>query len=69
MAGRESAAVEKAVELALVNGNISEAARAFSVAISSVRRALRRRGEPPRAVPSGEQHYAYGTKKAEPEVS
>lgn len=61
MPRRESAAVEKAVAHAQAHGNISEAARKFEVAISSVRRALRRRGEEPRAVPAGENHYAFGT--------
>lgn len=64
MAARESAAVQNAVAYAQRHGNISEAAREFKVAISSVRRALRRRQEPPRAVPSGAQHYAYGKRKS-----
>lgn len=62
MAARESAAVERAVAHALAHGNISEAARVHEVAISSVRRALRRRGNPPRKPPSGAEHYLTGKK-------
>ena len=44
MTARESSAVERAVAEAAATGNISAAARAQGVAVSSVRRALRRRG-------------------------
>ena len=59
MAGRESAAVERAVERALAGETISGAARAETVAVQSVRRALRRRAIPGRAPVCGPAHHAY----------
>lgn len=47
MSGRESAAVERALRLVVQGANISRAARACGIAVSTLRRALRRRGVPP----------------------
>lgn len=49
MAGRMSSAVERALALVRLGRNLSEAARAEGVDIRSLRRAMRREGEPPRA--------------------
>lgn len=59
MTARESSAVEAAVNLVLAGTSVSAAAAHHGVAISSVRRALRRRGVAPLTVPSGEAHHAY----------
>lgn len=48
MSGRESAAVLSAVEAVQAGASLRSAAKAAGVALTSVRRAMRRRGEPPR---------------------
>jgi transposase-like protein len=57
MAARESAAVERAVAEALTAPSQSEVARRHGIAVSTLRRAMRRHGQPPRTVPSGEAHH------------
>lgn len=60
MTARESGAVERAVQRVLQNGESNKAAaQAEGCALSSVRRALRKRGEPPRLPPAGPDHHAY----------
>lgn len=59
MSARPSAAVERAVRYAQNGHTISAAARRFGVAVSSVRRALRKLGEPPRSHPGGPEHHNY----------
>ena len=49
MSGRMSSAVERALALVRLGRNISEAARAEAVDVRSLRRAMRREGEAPRA--------------------
>lgn len=53
MAGRESADVQAAARYATGNPRtpLAEVARAHGIALSSLRRAMRRRGEPPRGQP------------------
>lgn len=59
MAGRESAAVQAALADVDKGKTLSEAARDNNVALSSVRRAMRRRGDPPREAPSGPAAAGY----------
>ena len=61
MAARESAAVERACAVALANPTWSllSIADEHGIAVSSLRRALRLRGAPPRAARSGQQHHAF----------
>lgn len=59
MTARESGAVERAVQRALHGESNTVAAQAEGCALSSVRRALRKRGEPPRPQPAGPNHHAY----------
>lgn len=60
MSARETAAVGLAVAAVLAGASVSAAAREHAVARSSVMRALRRRGEPPRQHPSGTAHWNSG---------
>ena len=58
MSGRESAAVERAVaDVSSTPLSLSEIARRHEVAVSTLRRALRRRGVAPREHPSGDAHH------------
>lgn len=59
MTARESSAAERAIKLVQKGHTLSEAARLADCALSTVRRAMRRRGEPPRTVPSGPAHSGY----------
>lgn len=60
MTARESSAVENAVTLVLKGGlSLSAAARACECNVSSVRRALRRRGVAPLGAVSGDKHHAF----------
>lgn len=59
MAGRECAAMERAVARAQAGETISAAARAEQVSRQALSRALRRRGEPGRGHVSGADHHAY----------
>lgn len=61
MAGRESAAVERAVAAALADPSrtLRPLAAEYGVASSSLRRALRARGVPARTALAGPAHHAY----------
>lgn len=61
MAGRESAAVERAVAASLADParSLRSLAVEHDVASSSLRRALRARGVPARTAPAGPAHHAY----------
>ena len=61
MSARESAAVATAAAYALDNPSISlsEVARQHEIALSSLRRALRRREVAPRPHPSGDLHPSH----------
>lgn len=60
MSATETPKVAQAVELVLAGTHsVSAAARQCEVARQSVMRAMRRRGEPPRAHPSGPAHHAW----------
>jgi len=59
MSARESSATERAIKLVQKGHTLSEAARLADCALSTVRRAMRRRGEPPRATPAGPAHSNY----------
>ena len=48
MSGRISAAMERALLHVATSRNISESARVCGVDVASLRRAMRRNGEPPR---------------------
>ena len=58
MSGRESSAVEHAVAEAATAPSLSAVARRHGIAVSSLRRALRRRGLEPRKHLRGEAHAA-----------
>lgn len=65
MAGRESAAVERAVELVVTHKlTVSRAAQVESVSRSSIHRAIARRGLEQPGPPAGENHWAYSTGRA-----
>lgn len=53
MSGRQSSAVELALKLAAAGLSNLQAARQAGVAVSSLRRAQRKRGEPPKPQPRG----------------
>lgn len=58
MAGRESAAVERAVAAVQAGSSVTDAARTNDCDVRSVRRALRRRGVAPLPRVSGPEHPA-----------
>lgn len=62
MSARESSAVERAVAEALTAGeaaSLRALAAKHEIALSTLRRALRRRGVAPRAHRSGELHHSH----------
>jgi hypothetical protein len=53
MTRRESSATERALDRLVAGGTITDAAAAEGISRSTLVRALRRRGEPPRKPPGG----------------
>lgn len=59
MSAVETPAVTQAVELILAGASVSSVAKQHNLALSTLRRALRRRGVAPKAHPSGPDHHAW----------